>query len=272
MWTPTTRAKREGARAQRARARAGGLRTTGKRPAPQRGDWLPPRERTAGPRNPEHVGLRPRKARARIGFTLATVVPAVAAAAGVLALAPLIEADDGGGSASLLARAADQPTLGESSRALRAAAPADGGTRPAPPRRLSIPAARVQTTVEAVGVRKGGIVVPDVGHAGWYSGGPRPGEKGRAVIVGHLDTRRGPGLFARISGLERGTGVAVTDRAGQVHRYRVVGTAQVQKARFPTGSVYGGGRRPVLVLVTCGGPYIEGRGYRDNVIVYAQAA
>ena len=116
-------------------------------------------------------------------------------------------------------------------------------------------------------------MVPDVGRAGWYSGGPRPGEKGRAVIVGHLDTRRGPGLFARIAGLARGTRHAVTDRAGAgAHGTAVVGTAQVQKAASPTGSVYGGGRRPVLVLVTCGGPYIEGRGYRDNVIVYARAA
>ena len=51
-----------------------------------------------------------------------------------------------------------------------------------------------------------------------------------------------------------------------------MGGAQVQKARFPTESVYGGGRRPVLVLVTCGGPYVEGRGYRDNVLLYARAA
>ena len=207
-----------------------------------------------------------------MGFVLATLVPATAAAAAVLALAPLIGDDEGGGSAGLLARAAEQPTLGKSSRALGAAHPRTAAPAPPRPRRISIPAARVQTTVQAVGLRKGGIVVPDVGRAGWYSGGPRPGEKGRAVIVGHLDTRRGPGLFARIAGLARGTAIAVTDRAGQVHRYRVVGTAQVQKARFPTGSVYGGGRRPVLVLVTCGGPYIEGRGYRDNVIVYAREA
>ena len=156
-------------------------------------------------------------------------MPAAAAAAAVLALALLIGNDEGGGSAGLLARAAEQPTLGESSRALGARAPADGGARPALPRRLSIPAARVQTTVQAVGLRKGGIVVPDVGRAGWYSGGPRPGEKGRAVIVGHLDTRRGPGLFARIAGLGRGTAIAVTDRAGQVHRYRVVGRRRCRR-------------------------------------------
>jgi hypothetical protein len=35
--------------------------------------------------------------------------------------------------------------------------------------------------------------------------------------------------------------------------------------------VYGSSSRPVLVLITCGGPYTEGSGYRDNVIVYARS-
>ena len=46
----------------------------------------------------------------------------------------------------------------------------------------------------------------------------------------------------------------------------------MRKDRFPTAEVYGGASRPVLVLVTCGGPYTEGRGYRDNVLLYARAA
>jgi len=29
--------------------------------------------------------------------------------------------------------------------------------------------------------------------------------------------------------------------------------------------------RPVLILVTCGGPYTPGVGYRDNVLIYARA-
>jgi len=92
------------------------------------------------------------------------------------------------------------------------------------------------------------------------------------VIIGHLDTRRGPGLFARVPGLERGSAIAVTDRRGTEHRYTVIGTAQVEKAHFPADEVYGGAKAPVLVLVTCGGPFVEGKGYRDNVLLYARAA
>jgi sortase (surface protein transpeptidase) len=110
-----------------------------------------------------------------------------------------------------------------------------------------------------------------VGVAGWFSGGPRPGERGRAVVIGHLDRRRGPGLFARVPRLRPGAPITITDRAGDVHRFRVVGGAQVKKDRFPTGEVYGRAARPVLVLVTCGGPFRRGHGYRDNVLVYARA-
>ncbi len=89
------------------------------------------------------------------------------------------------------------------------------------------------------------------------------------MIIGHLDTNTGPGLFARVPHLA-GAVVAVTDRRGDVWDYRVVGAAQVRKNRFPAEEVYGGSARPVLVLITCGGPFTERKGYRDNVLVYAR--
>ncbi len=147
---------------------------------------------------------------------------------------------------------------------------ADGGSRPAPPLRISIPSAGVNTAVKAVGTDRGAIRVPSIGLAGWWKGGPRPGERGRAVIIGHLDTARGPGLFAKVPALKPRTVIDVTDRGGKLHSYRVVGRAQVQKNRFPTDQVYGGGSAKVLVLITCGGPYVQGEGYRDNVLVYAR--
>lgn len=119
---------------------------------------------------------------------------------------------------------------------------------------------------------EGVLRVPEVGRAGWYDAGPRPGETGRAVIIGHLDTRKGPGLFARVPNLEPGSAISVTDERGARHRYLVTGTAQVRKEQFPADEVYGASSRPVLVLVTCGGPFVKGEGYRDNVLLYARAA
>ena len=66
--------------------------------------------------------------------------------------------------------------------------------------------------------------------------------------------------------------MAVTDARGEVHRYRVVGAAQARKDRFPREQVYGysaaaGARAGHLRRAVP-----RGRGYRDNVLVYARAA
>jgi sortase family protein len=150
--------------------------------------------------------------------------------------------------------------------------PLSGGIRPAPPERISIPAAGLDAPVRPVAAHGGVLEVPDIGTAGWYAGGPRPGEVGRAVVIGHLDTHKGPGLFARVPSLPPGTAVTMVDSRGESHRYRVVGGAEVRKSRFPAQFVYGPADAPVLVLITCGGPFRPGRGYRDNILLYARAA
>lgn len=223
------------------------------------------------------------------GLVAAVVLPALAAGGAVLVLADDDEPPAGGdGSAAALARKAEAPrTLGP--RATDTLRPIlakrgrsgvqeiplegiEGGVRPAPPQRIAIPDAGVETVIDPVSTRKGEIEVPPLGRAGWFDGGPRPGEPGRAVVIGHLDTKRGPGLFARVPRVPVGASVRITDRRGDVYSYEVVGRVQVRKDRFPTSEVYGASSRPVLVLVTCGGPYTEGRGYRDNVLLYARAS
>jgi hypothetical protein len=153
-----------------------------------------------------------------------------------------------------------------------AAGPATTVDRPAEPAHLSIPELDVHADVERVGSTTTGIEVPQVGRAGWFDEGPRPGEPGRAVVIGHLDSQNGPGLFALLPGVKPGADISVTDTSGAVHRFQVIGKAQVPKANFPTGAVYGPSDRPVLVLITCGGTWNTATaGYDDNVIVYARA-
>jgi sortase family protein len=244
-------------------------------------------EATGPPPLPAQPCVRERRA----GPMLAFMLPALAAAGAVVILAsseagPLNGPD---GNAARLARAAERPAgppAPAGSRELRPIValpgvaglepsplePLEGGIRPAPPARIAIAAAGVDAVVEPVRERKSGIEVPRIGRAGWFEGGPRPGEMGRAVLIGHLDTRKGPGLFARVPKLPPGTEIRVTDRRGGVYSYRVVGGAEVRKDRFPARYVYGGSDRPVLVLITCGGPYRPGKGYRDNVLLYARSA
>lgn len=232
--------------------------------------------------------MAPNSTRTWRGFAAAALIPGVAAAAIVLLTAgdsrPSVPT---GPSAPALARLADLPPLRipAQPRSLNPVVPVEGrigvrvnrlqsiagGIRPAPPGRIRIPDAGVDAGIEAVHARRDGIEVPPPGWAGWFAGGARPGEPGRAVVIGHLDTTDGPGVFEQVPFLERGARISVTDNRGDVHGYRVVGVTRVQKRRFPTRAVYGPSRHPVLVLVTCGGPYLDGH-YRDNVLVYARSA
>jgi hypothetical protein len=222
----------------------------------------------------------------RAGLALAVVLPALFGAGTAAILthsdAPGVEHPRQPAALALMAELAApaeatplrplSPRAGSAELGVRRLEAVDGGIRPAPPARIAIPAAGVDAPVQRVATREGTLQVPAVGTAGWFSGGPRPGEPGRAVVIGHLDSREGPGPFARVPKLRPSTPITVTDGRGAVHRFRVVGGAQVRKEDFPAKDVYGHSDRPVLVLVTCGGPFDRKKGYRDNVLVYARAA
>jgi sortase (surface protein transpeptidase) len=142
----------------------------------------------------------------------------------------------------------------------------------AAPVRLRIPAARVDTPLQRLGrAADATIEVPsDFGVAGWFGEGPRPGQAGPAVILGHVDSHTGPGVFYQLAGLAKGAEVDVDRADGSTATFRVTGLQRVPKAGFPTDLVYGPTLEPSLRLVTCGGSFDRATGsYLDNVIVYA---
>ncbi len=140
------------------------------------------------------------------------------------------------------------------------------------PVRLRIPAVGVDTRLESLGrAADRTIALPSApGLAGWYAQGPRPGQPGPAVIIGHVDWDHGPAVFHRLSELRQGAAVHVDRADGSTVRFRVTGRKQVAKSRFPTDEVYAPDLAPSLRLITCGGGYDRAsRNYRDNVIVFA---
>ncbi|WFE52614.1 class F sortase [Micromonospora sp. WMMD1155] len=150
-----------------------------------------------------------------------------------------------------------------------AAAPTPQG----PPTRVRVPRIGVDSTLTVLGLDQSGVLVPpaDFDTAGWYGGGPAPGDTGPAVLAGHLDSRRGPAVFARLGELRPGDRVEVW-RGGQRLAFRVTGSLRTRKDRFPTSVVYGPTPNPELRLVTCGGAFDRRSGhYRDNVVVFAVA-
>ncbi|MET8122190.1 class F sortase [Micromonospora sp. NPDC005189] len=148
-----------------------------------------------------------------------------------------------------------------------AAAPAPQG----PPTRVRVPRIGVDSTLTVLGLDRAGALVPptDFDTAGWYGGGPAPGDTGPAVLAGHLDSRRGPAVFARLGELRPGDLVEVW-RGGQRLSFRVTGSLRTRKDQFPTAVVYGPTPGAEVRLVTCGGDFDRQRGhYRDNVVVFA---
>jgi len=143
----------------------------------------------------------------------------------------------------------------------------------APPVRLRIPDLGVDSRLDRLGVRPDGSVeVPErVSVAGWFAGGPRPGQPGPAVILGHVDSRNGPGVFARLVTVRKGARIRVDRADGTTVTFRVTSVSRVPKTRFPTDLVYAPTLDPSLRLVTCGGGFDRTReSYRDNVIAFAE--
>jgi hypothetical protein len=141
-----------------------------------------------------------------------------------------------------------------------------------PPVRLRIPALGVDSALDPLGRQPdGAVAVPGRSEvAGWYEPGPRPGQAGPAVILGHVDSRTGPGVFADLRTVRRGTLVRIDRADGSTVTFRITSVLRVPKARFPTDLVYAPTLDPTLRLVTCGGSFDRARGsYRDNVIAFA---
>ena len=121
--------------------------------------------------------------------------------------------------------------------------------------------------------RDGVLAVPeDADLPGWWSGGTAPGDRGPAVLVGHVDSFDGPGVFFRLRELVVGDRVEVTRVDGSVVAFEVYGLESVAKDGFPTERVYGQTDGAELRLITCGGTFDrKSRSYRGNVVVYARA-
>lgn len=143
------------------------------------------------------------------------------------------------------------------------------------PVRLRVPAAHVDSALQRLGRNADGtIAVPnDPQVAGWYAQGPRPGQPGPAVILGHVDSVTGPAVFFHLTQLAPGDAIMVDSADGSTRTFRVTSLTRVPKNQFPTDLVYLPTLQPALRLVTCGGSFDRAaHSYRDNVIVFADLA
>jgi sortase (surface protein transpeptidase) len=138
------------------------------------------------------------------------------------------------------------------------------------PVRLRIPAIGVDSSLMALGLESDGTLEtpPGAFPAGWFTGGPTPGQLGPAIIVGHVRYVT-PGVFARLTELRRDDEIAVRRRDGTTARFRVTHVAHFEKSAFPTHRVYGNIDHAGLRLITCGGLDADTNVFDENVVVFA---
>ena len=138
---------------------------------------------------------------------------------------------------------------------------------------LSIPVIGVRTSLVDLGLRSNGTLqVPSsTAVAGWYTGSPRPGAVGAAVIAGHVDSRSGLGIFFWLRDLRPGDRIYVGRADGTMAVFTVTAVRKVAKDLFPTAAVYGPVPDPELRLITCGGVFDRSLGsYLSNIVVFAR--
>ncbi|MFD7642054.1 class F sortase [Kitasatospora sp. NPDC059795] len=156
---------------------------------------------------------------------------------------------------------------------LAALAPDSPALDPSAPQRLRIPSIAVDATFTDLGLdTRGELETPPTERAnlvGWYRGGAAPGADGTAVVVGHADDRRGPGVLYRLGLLRPGLAIAVTRADRRVATFTVDAVRSYPKSSFPSDEVYGTTGRAELRVITCGGHFDRKNGYDSNTVVYA---
>jgi hypothetical protein len=153
------------------------------------------------------------------------------------------------------------------------ASPTLPSTRRSQPLTLSIPAIDVATSVGKLGLQPDHeVMVPTTIHTvGWYIDGPSPGQMGSAVILGHVDSYKGAGVFFNLKSLKAGDLITVTSADGVITHFAVTRVVRYSKSAFPDQLVYGSHGTRSLQLVTCGGVFDHATGhYESNIVVFSR--
>ena len=139
------------------------------------------------------------------------------------------------------------------------------------PVQLEIPSIKMGAVVKPVGITVDrDLELPNFGETGWYKERPAPGQDGHAIILGHVDSRKGYDVFANLHRVKPGQEVRVRMSSGAVVAFRVDEVTRQAKDDLPESRMWEPGGRPQLALITCGGKFNKKlRSYPDNVIVYA---
>lgn len=140
------------------------------------------------------------------------------------------------------------------------------------PASIAIPEIGVTSALQPLDIGADGVLAVPVDYAvaGWWASGPKPGADGAAVIVGHVDSKKGPAVFYRLRQLHVGSRIEVRRLDNSTITFVVDALRQYSKSSIPANVVYGPTPTPSLRLITCGGSFDKkAKSYRDNLVVFA---
>ncbi|MEJ8654364.1 class F sortase [Streptomyces sp. MS1.AVA.3] len=145
------------------------------------------------------------------------------------------------------------------------------------PKRVRIPEIAVDAPFTQLSIGPTGqLDAPPAGDknlVGWFKDGAAPGERGSAIIAGHVDTKTGPAVFLQLESLKPGSTINITREDGVIATFKVDSVETFNKARFPSDRVYADAPTAQLRVITCGGAYDRKvKDYVDNIVVFAHLA
>ncbi|MGE5540688.1 MAG: class F sortase [Bacillota bacterium] len=140
------------------------------------------------------------------------------------------------------------------------------------PDRLIIPSLSIDANVQQVGLTKAGNMgIPsNFKDVAWYKYGTAPGQKGSAVIDGHVDNGLAlPGVFKHLGDIAVGDTVQVHTKQGSTLTFAVDEIERYPKDAVPLDKVFSRADTARLTLITCTGDWVQAqRTYDTRLIVY----
>ena len=141
------------------------------------------------------------------------------------------------------------------------------------PLRLRVPSIGIDTHFVPLGLQGNSEVEVPKGfdEVGWYTHGPTPGELGPAVVLGHVDSRYGPGVFTDLEAVAAGDRIYVDREDGTTATFEVTHAERYRQDAFPSSAVYGNIPYAGIRLITCAGIFSPTIRRYDHVhVVYGR--
>ena len=144
------------------------------------------------------------------------------------------------------------------------------------PKRIIIPKIGVDAKVQDVGIGKtGNMAVPsNYSDVGWYRYGPTPGERGSAVIDGHVNNGFGlDAVFKNLNTLKAGDDIYIENASGTKMHFIVEHVTESLAKNISPPEVFALNDKARLNLITCAGAWsAQKMQYDSRVIAYAVLA